>query len=677
MKKITVIFTVLLMLAASSAFAAKTGAPAFLNGSLGATYNYANGTFLALDGFSLNGTAHAASAGYDQQGLGSMGFYSYNKSTTNRRYTLLMNASARGGSALNGSFVFTNGSEIVEDSFGNGTTMTAAAMSVFDYDTTYGDIYGLAGQATNNATWNASTVYVPVGAYQMMVGLTNSSVNATLQTGHNRRESWAGSSVSMPILYGNGTFTGVASSTDVWDYYAFGQVKAVPYYIIGQVKITADAGANNAQVKYYMSNGTATDKTTSWRTYNATGISKNSLALTCGDTDYRTLLENATINEDKNIITGRVNTVKNARAFVVMIKNGANYSSNDLQNRAFKTVFLGSKKNVFGNATAGIFSTVFGSDLVVTKGFSRTINGGDGVKTLNNSNLKYDTTINGYVGALASTSQFGLSQSNMTLYQADGSTVQSSFYGKQAADKTFGAGIIEYNATAAAKAPTYGIAFMVPDTAVTYAVGGAPAGYQGNASIATLRTRFTENSTVAYTATGLRARWTGIPSDFTPLTEAKGYSATFAAGSKGDLYYTAQYAFEGLAGKISHLRLYKINPFTTSSNAMTYAASATTKADGAWWISSQTAGGYLAQDSVLDASETYYVNWVVKDNGSFDANSTVTRGIVDPVVLGSVPTSTSSSSSGCVFNPAAGFGLEWLLLMLAPMVAIVRSRFKK
>ncbi|WP_432738805.1 hypothetical protein [Maridesulfovibrio sp. FT414] len=673
MKKITVLFTVLLMLVASSAFAAKSGAPAFLNGTLDGHYK-ANGTYLAFTGFSMNGSAHAVSTTEDQNGLGSMGFFTYNKTTTQDvRYYMLMNASGVGGTALNGSFVYTNGSEIVEGNFGNGTSSTPS-MSYFDYDTTYGDMYGLVGQELNNATWNASTVYVPAGAYQMMVGLANSTTNATLTAGDTPRKHYPGSAVTMPIIFANGTFTGVSSTSDVWDYYAFGQVKAVPYYIIGQVKITADSGNDNAQVKYFMSNGTKTDNSGSWITYNATGISTNSLALTNNKSAYRTLLENATINEDKNIITGQVNTVANERCFVVMIKNGSNYSSNDLKSRAFKTIFLGAKKNTLGNATAGIFHTVLDDSLLVTKGFARTLNGAE--IEGGRSNHQYDTTINGYVGALASTSEFGLSQSNMTLYRADGTTVQSSFYGKQAADKTFGAGIIEYNATTGSYA-TYGLAFMIPDTAVTYAVAGAPAGYQGNASISTLRTNFTENSSVAYSATALRARWTGIPSNFTPLTEAKGYSATFSSGYKGDLYYTAQYAFEGLAGKIDNLRLYKINPFTTSSSKLNYAGSATTATDGAWWISSQTAGGYLAKDSVLDASETYYVNWVVKDNGSYDANSTLAGGIVDPVVLGSVPTSTSSSSSGCVFNPAAGFGLEWLLLMLAPMVAIVRSRFKK
>ncbi|MBG0776659.1 MAG: hypothetical protein H0S85_09540 [Desulfovibrionaceae bacterium] len=32
---------------------------------------------------------------------------------------------------------------------------------------------------------------------------------------------------------------------------------------------------------------------------------------------------------------------------------------------------------------------------------------------------------------------------------------------------------------------------------------------------------------------------------------------------------------------------------------------------------------------------------------------------------------------GCVFNPAASFGLEWLLLLLAPALAVLRSRFRK
>jgi hypothetical protein len=90
----------------------------------------------------------------------------------------------------------------------------------------------------------------------------------------------------------------------------------------------------------------------------------------------------------------------------------------------------------------------------------------------------------------------------------------------------------------------------------------------------------------------------------------------------------------------------------------------------------------LGGGSQLSPTTTYTIYSVIKNNGNYDMRADDTTGVVrvyDPQVLGTITTSSSSSSSssGCVFNPAAGFGLEWLLLLLAPAIGIIRSRFKK
>lgn len=96
--------------------------------------------------------------------------------------------------------------------------------------------------------------------------------------------------------------------------------------------------------------------------------------------------------------------------------------------------------------------------------------------------------------------------------------------------------------------------------------------------------------------------------------------------------------------------------------------------DGAFWITDAN-GNVMATADTLKANTVYTVNLGIKDGGSYDTDGSADGVITDPTVLGT--TSSSDSSSGCVFNPTQTFGLEWLLLMFAPLVGIIRSRFKK
>jgi len=49
--------------------------------------------------------------------------------------------------------------------------------------------------------------------------------------------------------------------------------------------------------------------------------------------------------------------------------------------------------------------------------------------------------------------------------------------------------------------------------------------------------------------------------------------------------------------------------------------------------------------------------------------------VADPGYVTSLASgSSSSSSTGCILNPNAGFGLEWLLALLAPFAVWLRWR---
>lgn len=639
MKKITVLFTVLLMLAASSAFAAITAQyPASLNA-----------TTKTFTGFYSNKTA----------AIGSQ--------TNSSLFTF---NSTSGGFFANQTYANATISVF------NGTgevklVMFDKAASPFAFGVTLGSVTGLTTIAANNAT-NATTYFVPVSGYTFMAGLSNSSMNATFQ-GDTGALNTMGNASSLQFLYDNGTTLGdTYSTTATWDYYAFGTDNSTRdvFAILAQVKLNTQTGNDNAQVKFYEVDGsTKTSGTTSWIDYNATtNAAGTRLAL---DTTKAapTLFDYATINKDRTIITGFVNgTDDGEKYYGIMIKNGSTLSTADLTNRAFKLIYSGvrtTNAKDWGNATGGIMAFTVDANLGLD-GAAAFING-----TQKGKDAYTSVDISGYSVALADTTQFGLTQSNMTIYTTDGSTVAGQFYGKQDEQKTLVAGLYE----PAGGIDGLALGLLIPNPANTGIISGAGAAYQNNSTL-TLAA-FTQNAS-SYSAKELRAAWTSIPSNFTPLTEVKGINATYAANQKGDVYFTFQFPMNGVGDKISNLRLYKVFPTAAKTvRSFTYATTATPAVEGSWWISTATADGYMNENSVLAPAVDYFVNYVVKDNGNYDVNGNA-KFLTDPVVLGSVPTSSSSSSSsGCVFNPAAGFGLEWLLLMLAPMVAIVRSRFKK
>ena len=661
MKKITALFTVLLMLAASSAFAAITvEAPAGL----------VNSTKF-FTGFALNSTAKVAVANNTMMVFNSTndGFYSNGTQTATNVFSI----ASQGHNDLYGNCTFSiwNGSSW-ETRWTNSTGLTnipgAGLTNSWNANQQYGSIQGVLTMGPQANGTNATTFFATTSGQSFMVGISNATANAT---GSRILVAEATNGTTMTMLYSNGSIDGsVWGST--WDYYAFGvdSATALPGFVVGQVTLSAKTTAtDNAAVKYtVVEAGSRTFHKATSVTFNATADSdKNYISLTREGSDP--LLTNGTVNADRNIITGYSMPVggHSDKLFVVMVKSGTVLSDNDITNRAFKIVYAGSldAANAVGNATAGMMAFSIDANKNI-----------DGDLTRENGTVHVieQLDLSGYSVALASTSQFGPAQSNMTFYDTLGN-VAGSFYGKQSADKSLSAGIYESEEVGSTG---YNLAFLIPNPAVTAAIGSAAAGYQSNASVTALvaATKAAANNT-AYSQPALRAQWPGIPSNFTPLTDVKNVKGNLPTTSKAGSAFTFQMAFTGVGDKVANLRLYKVFPTAAATvRGFSYAGSATPSVDGAWWISTAVADGYLNQESVLAPNVEYYLNWVVKDNGSYDANAT-NFGINDPIVLGSVPTSSSSSSSGCVFNPAASFGLEWLLLMLAPIVAIVRSRFKK
>ncbi|OEU71460.1 MAG: hypothetical protein BA863_18585 [Desulfovibrio sp. S3730MH75] len=677
MKKITVLFTVLLMLGASMASAAIT--PELPQGLVNATKYFT--------GFVSNATAKADSGltGEDKAVNATMavfnstggGFYSNGTQLAGDGNAFPI--ASLNAESLNGTYSVWNGSDAGAMSgaktYTNSTGNSVGGTNYWNVNQMFGSIDGVLTMGNYNGT-NATSYYAYTSGAAFIVGIANATADIT--------DSSDGNGTTLIALYDNGT-AGGSVWANTWDYYAYGldTETASPAFVVGQVVLGTKGEANNAQVTMSAVEGGARVHTTTAITYNATTAgSENFIQL------YReagiTLLTNGTVNADKNLITGYIlddnedsadATDGSDKLFVVMIKSGSTFSSSDVSNRAFKLVSAGAidAASYVGNATAGMMAFSVDANLGIDGNlarFSHKVVGGQ-LET---------ASLSGYTVELANTSLFATTQSNMTIKNAAG-TVVGSFLGKQSADKTMYVGIYE---SEEAQGTGYSLAFLIPNPAVTGAITAAGASYQKNATIAWALTgggtTMLSANTTAYSQTALRTQWTGIPSNFTPLTDVKGFNGTIAGvqDNAEAPVITLQYGMTGIGDKVANLRLYKVLGTSAKSvRGFSYAGSATPTNVGSWWISTAVADGYLNSQSVLAPGVEYYVNYVIQDNnGSFDSNAAALA-ITDPVVLGSVPTSSSSSSSGCVFNPAASFGLEWLLLMLAPLVAVVRSRFKK
>ncbi|WP_320007025.1 hypothetical protein [Maridesulfovibrio sp.] len=192
---------------------------------------------------------------------------------------------------------------------------------------------------------------------------------------------------------------------------------------------------------------------------------------------------------------------------------------------------------------------------------------------------------------------------------------------------------------------------------------------------------YVTRSSVATTPDTLNSTYGVDNSTLKLLGDQMTFTGTIAAGKTA----TVGFSFEATdnASNTSEIGLIKL--IGGAGNALKHyyfnQTDEVTTDDGKYWITSatpETDGSYKPVSGDLTKGEEYYVWFNIKDNGNGDLDATAGK-ITDPVVATTSggATISSSSSSGCVFNPAAGFGLEWLMLMAAPMIAVIRNRFKK
>ncbi len=408
------------------------------------------------------------------------------------------------------------------------------------------------------------------------------------------------------------------------------------------------------------------------------------------------IAQNATVNPANTTMIGFSNASDGgAPSLMVAFKDGTVGDASDFTNRYIKIVSAGTGKagasSAEGNSSGRMVQMTVDGDGKISSG-NMTIIGGNPASSvsLGRSPHVEDMSIAGYTMNLGTRTIADVQFRNITLLDEDGHGTGDEIFGRWNKDKTAFAGI--WFTTSG----TYQLTFALPTAAASsnFTKATPTTTYWTNATLAAdFSVAGTYNGEMTMSAESMRDAY-GLPSYFTPLTGVKYFNAstaTVAPSAKiwgyDGVYFTGSYTVSGIGGSLDTYRIYKLQNTTSdgaaastySSRLFTRQDSRTTSKDGSWWM--EQAGTVLTSGALLDPSVEYNVYFVIKDDGNYDLSkdTTGTIQILDPQVLGTttaVPGS-SSSSTGCVFNPAAGFGLEWLLLLLAPAIGIVRSRFKK
>jgi plastocyanin len=158
-----------------------------------------------------------------------------------------------------------------------------------------------------------------------------------------------------------------------------------------------------------------------------------------------------------------------------------------------------------------------------------------------------------------------------------------------------------------------------------------------------------------------------------PLKKKSEFDATIDQAGQPAVFRFSIYAMDM---DVASLRLLKLKADGTNK-AYTYGSSASRGTEGAWWISEDSTGNDVALGDTLDPARLYWVNFVILDNGSYDADPT--PGVIhDPLALAqSGAADSSDGSGGCVYLPAGGAGIELALLLLGGASALALRRRRR
>ncbi|MFW5501275.1 MULTISPECIES: hypothetical protein [unclassified Maridesulfovibrio] len=155
------------------------------------------------------------------------------------------------------------------------------------------------------------------------------------------------------------------------------------------------------------------------------------------------------------------------------------------------------------------------------------------------------------------------------------------------------------------------------------------------------------------------------PSNFELRAPVGSFTATVDSNGANGVF---RFNSTSLSGTTNNVRLYKC--YETNGTSIpfgSYSIAVDPDTEGTWWLEDDN-GNYIDPGTSLTKGTNYWVNYVVKDNGIYDEDRTL-GSIKDPAALGAV-----NGGGGCVMNPAAGFGLEWVFLVFATLIGLVGRR---
>jgi hypothetical protein len=467
---------------------------------------------------------------------------------------------------------------------------------------------------------------------------------------------------------------------------------------IGAMVLTSTGSAGSMSYATVTNNGTANSTDTDTVTW---GLVDSSTAININATDAGVIVNKAYISQDKKMLIGynAPSAAGNVRALVAL-KSGSTVSSSDFTSAGYKSfgIYMSNASGyALGNGTLQTYYTDANRKVIAGNQTSFGYNGSMAKDSL------VDKTVT--VGA---TTLGGVTQSTVTL------TGGANFVGRKISDVMAG---LLYDATNG----VVGLQIMVPAgvqvsapaapssgevttlNTFTFSGGGTTKVITGTdvatgqittqsgANLGTLASQFENSTSEDLKTTYSLGSGTTIDRNYPTLN----FAVNLGAGNGGN-YTVRKISFGGNNKLISELPVptkFYVAAVTTAAGTthaantyktFTYRNAGADVTDGSYWI---TPSGFPALVlSYTDANRlalgSNYDMWLaIKDNGDYDLDPTGAQ-IADPGAFvaglggGGGGLLGGSSSSGCVLNPAAGFSVEMLLLLLTPLAYFIRRRKK-
>lgn len=665
MRKHWLVFTLVLTFLAAAATVQAASVPNRLNGTTwrftGFQLNQATDTPSVLYGRSLISDYNSTGAGASDKG-GLNGTLNVFNSTSGSAGTSILFSSQLDNWEQNGTF------------FENGTDSPITL-------------------EFTNATSGLGFIYNP--EQSLFISLGNETFPGSGETIANANGPQLGLMVQNLTIANN-----VTDVAGTWYFYGLKGADEYVKGILGSMTLTSTGTGTGA---YYIasSNGTNSSVTSDTLSWNKTD---NRQGITIAGALAGELVSVGHLSTDKNYMIGyqAANASAGEVTTLVAMKGAGTFSTSDFANKgiAYFSLVKGNATNDNPNATSAVL--YFDSTSKVIAG-NRTMTDG--------RTPVFDGTLIGSTMAVGSQTLAGVSHSTATLKGV-------TFLGRKLNNTYAG---LELSSGSGMNGGVMGLRIMVP--AASQATDPAPA---TAAEVTTL------NDTTTFTVTGVGGatariiQGNDVPQGsvnadlewaagvFTNSTDAEIKSDFgLSAGATIDRNFpTVNFATDLGAGNGYNMTVRKITfqgnnklisemPIPTkfyvnatvaadgtvnaanSTRQFTYRSAGQAITDGSWWITPSGAPTVTLDYNYatrLALNQGFDIWLAILDNGKYDLYS-APEIVVDPSsfvsgVGGGGGLGGGGDDAGCVLNPAAGFSVELLLLLLAPLAYFIRRRKK-